>query len=58
MFYSDYIYTFLKRRQVVEDDRDKELLKWIGHFEKDKQEAAFAYWYDIHKGIHESLREF
>jgi glyceraldehyde-3-phosphate dehydrogenase (ferredoxin) len=55
---SDYTYTFLKRRQAVEDDRDKELQKWIGRFEKDKQEAAFAYWYEIHKGIHESLREF
>ena len=54
----DYIYTFMKRRQVVEGDRDAELLKWIEYFEKEKQEASLAYWYEIHKGIHESLREF
>ena len=54
----DHIYTFLKRRQVVEGDTDPELLKWITHFERDKKEAAFAYWYEVHKGIHESLREF
>jgi glyceraldehyde-3-phosphate dehydrogenase (ferredoxin) len=54
----DYIYTFLKRRQEVEGDADPELLKWIAHFERDKKEAAFAYWYEVHKGIHESLREF
>jgi len=54
----DYIYTFLKRRQVVEGDSDAELLKWIEHFEREKQEASLAYWYEIHKGIHESLREF
>jgi len=55
---SDYVYTFMKRRQVVEGDADPELLKWIAHFERDKKEAAFAYWYEVHKGIHESLREF
>jgi len=54
----DYIYTFMKRRQVVEGDTDPELLKWIECFEREKQEASLAYWYEIHKGIHESLREF
>ena len=39
-------------------DSDAELLKWIEYFEREKQEAALAYWYEIHKGIHESLREF
>ena len=28
------------------------------YFEKDKQEAALGFWYDMHKGIQESLREF
>lgn len=54
----DYIYTFMKRKQVVDGDSDAELLKWIEYFEKDKQEAALNFWYEIHKGIHESLREF
>jgi len=48
----------MKRRQVVEGESDAELLKWIEYFEREKQEAALAYWYEIHKGIHESLREF
>ena len=54
----DFIYTFMKRKQVVEGDNDTVLLKWIDYFEKDKKEAALNYWYEIHKGIHESLREF
>jgi len=54
----DYIFTFLKRKKVAEGDNDPELLNWIGSFEKNKQEAAFDYWYEIHKGINESLREF
>jgi len=54
----DFIYTFLKRRRDVEGDRDTDLLKWVEYFEKDKNEAALNYWYEIHKGIHESLREF
>ena len=54
----DYLYTFLKRRQQVEGDTDPELAKWVAFFEKDKKEAALSFWYEIHKGIHESLREF
>jgi glyceraldehyde-3-phosphate dehydrogenase (ferredoxin) len=54
----DYIHTFMKRRQVVEGDTDSKLKKWIAYFERDKKEAAFAYWYEVHKGIHESLSEF
>jgi hypothetical protein len=34
------------------------LLKWIDDFAADRQEAALNYWYEIHKGIQESLREF
>ena len=54
----DFIYSFLKRKQVVESNSDPELLKWIEFFEKDKQEAALSFWSEIHKGILESLREF
>lgn len=54
----DYIYTFLKRKQIVEKDTNPELLKWIELFEKDKREASLNFWYEVHKGIHESLREF
>ncbi len=54
----DYIYAFLKRKQIVDGDGDAKLLTWIKSFEKDKQEAALNFWYEMHKGIHESLREF
>ena len=37
---------------------DRELLDWIDRFDKDKQGAALDFWYEIHKGISESLREF
>lgn len=54
----DYIYTFMKRKQTVDGEQSPELLKWIEYFEKNKQEAALNFWYEMHKGIHESLREF
>jgi glyceraldehyde-3-phosphate dehydrogenase (ferredoxin) len=54
----DYIVSFLKRKRDIEGSKDPELLKWIDAFDKDKKEAALAYWYEIHKGVHESLREF
>ena len=54
----DLVYQFLKRKQVVENSANAELVKWVECFEKDKQEAALSFWYEIHKGIQESLREF
>jgi glyceraldehyde-3-phosphate dehydrogenase (ferredoxin) len=54
----DLVYSFLKRKQVVENSSDPELVKWIAYFEKDKVEAALSFWYEVHKGIQESLREF
>jgi glyceraldehyde-3-phosphate dehydrogenase (ferredoxin) len=54
----EMIYTFLKRKQVVEGNTDPALDKWIRKFETDKKEAALNFWYEIHKGIHESLKEF
>ena len=55
---ADFVHTFLKRHRDVEGSTDPELADWIDRFEKDKQEAALSFWYEIHKGIHESLREF
>ena len=37
---------------------DAELAKWVEKFKVDKKEAALSFWYEIHKGIHESLKEF
>lgn len=54
----DFIHTFLKRKKAVDGDNSKELETWISMFEKDKEEAALSFWYEIHKGIHESLKEY
>jgi glyceraldehyde-3-phosphate dehydrogenase (ferredoxin) len=54
----DFVHSFLKRKREVEGDSRPELLAWLDKFEKDKREASLEYWYEIHKGIHESLSEF
>jgi len=54
----DFIKTYLKRLHEVEKVNDKELLYWISQFEQNPQEAAYNYWFEIAKGVHESLREF
>jgi glyceraldehyde-3-phosphate dehydrogenase (ferredoxin) len=48
--------TFLARKRDVEGATRPELLEWLQRFAEDPKEAAFSYWYEIHKGIHESLR--
>ena len=45
-------------RNRVEGDTDKDLCAWMERFERDKTEAALEFWYEIHKGTHEVLREF
>jgi glyceraldehyde-3-phosphate dehydrogenase (ferredoxin) len=54
----DLVYTFLKRKQTVENDKNEELKRWITFFEKDKSEAGLSFWYEMHKGILESLKEY
>ena len=54
----DIIYTFLKRKHILENNNDGELIKWMNFFEKNKHEAALSFWYEMYKGIQESLREF
>ena len=54
----DIVYTFLKRKHILENSNDTELIKWMNYFEKNKHEAALSFWYEMHKGIQESLREF
>jgi len=55
---ADFVYTFLKRKQAVDSVSDPCLRDWIKHFERDGAEAAKSFWYDIHKGIQESLKEY
>jgi glyceraldehyde-3-phosphate dehydrogenase (ferredoxin) len=54
----DYLHTFLKRKRIVDEEKHPELEAWIKRFETNKQEAALGFWYEIHKGVQESLREF
>lgn len=54
----DFVHTFLKRQHKVEGNNDTELMKWLDYFKRDKHEAALSFWYEVHKGILESLREF
>lgn len=55
---ADLVQTFLQSKKEVGGERDQELKNWLEGFEKDKNSAAFEFWYEMHKGIHESLREF
>jgi len=54
----DLAYTFLKRKVLVDGDTQPALKGWIAEFEKNKEEAALRFWYEMHMGIQESLKEF
>jgi len=54
----DFVFTFLKKKKEIEGVSDPELDKWLEAFEADKRGAALDFWYELHKGIHESLLEF
>lgn len=55
---ADMVYGFLRRQHEVQNNSRLELLQWLDKFQRDKREAALEFWYEVHKGIHESLREF
>ncbi len=54
----DFVASFLNRKHDVEKDDSPELKHWIDYFKKDKKEAGLEFWFEIQKGIHESLKEF
>jgi glyceraldehyde-3-phosphate dehydrogenase (ferredoxin) len=54
----DLVASFLRRRRDVEGDANPELAKWIEAFEADPREAALSWWFELRKGIDESLRDF
>jgi glyceraldehyde-3-phosphate dehydrogenase (ferredoxin) len=54
----DFVHTALKRMQTVDSNKDAELARWVEGFEKDRKETALSFWYEVHKGMDESLREF
>ncbi|MDM7995992.1 MAG: aldehyde ferredoxin oxidoreductase N-terminal domain-containing protein [Acidobacteriota bacterium] len=54
----DFVQSFLERQKTVHNVRHPELDRWVDLFRKDKAEAALDFWYEMHKGAQESLREF
>jgi glyceraldehyde-3-phosphate dehydrogenase (ferredoxin) len=54
----DFVRTFLTRLRDVEGETDPVLLEWIARFNADRKEAALDWWFEMRKGIDESLREF
>ncbi len=54
----DFVLSFLKRARDVEKESDPQLASWIQRFEKDRTEAALDWWFEMRKGVDESLREF
>lgn len=54
----DFVYSFLRKKKYEDNVQNSELDYWLEQFEEDKKAAALNFWYEIHKGIHESLMEF
>jgi len=54
----DIVHSFLKDKKAIDHIDDPELDRWLERFEKDKHSAAFDFWYEMHKGAHEVLRDF
>lgn len=53
----DFVHTFLKRKRDVDKDPNPELVAWVEKFDSDKVEGAKEFWYEMLKGIDESLLE-
>lgn len=54
---ADLVHAFLVRRRDAGETRP-DLAEWIARFESNRREAALDFWYEMHKGTHESLLEF
>ncbi len=52
---ADFIYTFLRKKQDDDGVDDEDLKLWIEKFDTNKESAAFDFWYEMHKGAHETL---
>jgi glyceraldehyde-3-phosphate dehydrogenase (ferredoxin) len=53
----DFVHEFLKRKHVVEGDGQPALMDWLDRFERDRRETALDFWYEMHKGVQESLKQ-
>ncbi len=54
---ADYVQTFIEKR-LRQGDTSEVTKLWSNKFKNNKKEAALEFWYEIHKGAHEVLREF
>lgn len=54
----DMISAFLKKKKTIEGVVHEQLDYWVDYFDRDKHSAAYEFWYEMHKGAHELLREF
>ncbi|MEE4603245.1 MAG: aldehyde ferredoxin oxidoreductase, partial [Desulfobacteraceae bacterium] len=54
----DMVFTFLKNKKEIDGVSHPDLDHWIDFFIRDKHAAAYEFWYEMHKGIHEMLREY
>lgn len=54
----DMVFTFLKNKKEMDHVISPDLDDWIDFFTRDRHAAAYEFWYEMHKGIHEMLREF
>ena len=54
----DMVSTFLKNKKEIGGDSHPELDHWVDFFTRDKHTAAYEFWYEMHKGIHEMLQEY
>ena len=54
----DFVFQFLRRKMTVEENDGEKFIHWLNYFEKDKKTAAMDFWYEMHKGSQEILKEF
>ena len=55
---ADVVHAFLKNKKEIDRIENTDLDHWINFFNEDRGAAAYEFWYEMHKGIHETLREF
>ncbi|HOT59894.1 MAG TPA: aldehyde ferredoxin oxidoreductase C-terminal domain-containing protein, partial [Spirochaetales bacterium] len=53
-----FVHKFLERILTVEKKDDPELTYWADRFAKEPEETALDFWFEMRKGIDESLRDF
>ncbi|MCX7775413.1 MAG: hypothetical protein N2067_04870 [Spirochaetaceae bacterium] len=54
----DFVRTFLERALAKDRGDNPELRFWVESFRQDPHEAALSFWFEMRKGIDESLRDF